>query len=427
MESLMQYVWQFRLWPVADMRTVDGERIEVLDPGTLNRDSGPDFFNAKVLIGGQLWSGNVEIHVRATDWMRHGHHNDHAYDSVVLHVVEVDDAPVFRPDGQKIPQMVMTCARDFSARYHHMVNNPARELPCGPELAAIPSLHLTDWITALGHERLFAKADRVLELAAAHQGNWAEAVYVTLARALGFGTNADAFEILAKTIPLKILLKHSDSLLSLEALLFGQAGLLGAESANDDFYVGRLKEEYGFLAVKYGLQPSANCNWKMARMRPANFPHRRIAALAMLIFRGFTAVSRILACESEEQVREVFGFDLTGYWARRYSFGPPSAQGVRALSYSSVSVLIINAVAPVVYAYGTYTGDSSRQSLAIDLLHSLKPERNSIVDIYVRAGIEPRDAFTTQALIQLRKQYCLQRKCLFCRIGHKLLSQKVKR
>lgn len=422
----MQYVWQFRLWPAADMRTVDGERIDVIDPGTLNKDSGPDFFNAKLVIGGQLWSGNVEMHVRASDWARHGHDKDRAYDSVVLHVVEIDDAPVHRPDGRRIPQMVMACARDFAARYHSMVNDPSRELPCGLEIADVPRLHLADWLTALGHERLQLKADRVAALAKACNGGWADAVYVTLARALGFGTNSEPFELLARTTPLKILLKHSDSLLSVEALLFGQAGLLPADAGGADFYVKRMAEEYAFLSVKYGLRPSAGCSWKMARMRPANFPHRRIAALAAMVHGGFTAAGRVLGCESEADARGIFDFELTGYWARRYAFGAPSAPGVRAFSAASASVLIINVVAPVMYAYGEYAGDFRRQERAVELLQSLKPERNGIVDIFSRAGVRADDAFATQALIQLRKEYCLGRKCLFCRVGHRLLSQKAK-
>ena len=426
MEALMQYVWQFRLWPAADMRTVDGERIDVLDPGTLNKDSGPDFFNAKIKIGSQMWSGNVEMHVRASDWARHGHDKDSAYDSVVLHVVEVDDAPVFRPDGRRIPQMVMVCARDFADRYHRMVNDPARDLACGLEIAGVPRLYIVDWLTALGHERLQHKADRVAALARAYNGSWADAVYVTLARALGFGTNSEPFEILARSIPLKVLLKHSDSLQSVEALLFGQAGLIPPGSGDDDLYVRRMADEYAFFSVKYGLRPPAGCSWKMARMRPANFPHRRIAALAAMVYRGFSAAGRVLACESEADALGIFDFDMAGYWARRYSFGSPSAPGVKAFSRASATVLIINVVSPVMYAFGEYTGDYRRQEAAVELLQRLKPERNGIVDIFARAGVEATDAFASQALIQLRKEYCLSRKCLFCRVGHRLLSQKAK-
>lgn len=422
----MQYVWQFRLWPTADMVTVDGERIEVLDPGVLNTDAGPDFFNAKVMIGGQLWIGNVEIHIRASDWMRHGHATDPAYDSVVLHVVERDDAPVYRSDGQKIPQMVMTCAADFSQRYHQMVNNPARELPCAPELGAVPGLCVSDWVTALGFERMQAKADRVLDMLERSNGSWANAIYVTAARALGFGVNAEPFELLALTTPLRDMLRHSDSSLALEAMLFGQAGMLGEGAAEDGDYPARLADEYRFMAAKYGLAPSPNIMWKMARMRPQNSPHRRIAALAAMVRGGFAMGSRLLAVESEADARALFDISLSGFWAQHYNFTAAGA-GARAFSQSSISVLIINVAVPVLYAYGTFVNDRRRQELAVDLLQSLKPERNSITDIFERAGLKIADAFASQAFIQLRKEYCLPRKCLYCRIGHKLLSAKAKR
>ncbi|MCD8386983.1 MAG: DUF2851 family protein [Bacteroidales bacterium] len=427
MEALMQYVWQYRLWPNSDMRTVDGRKIEVLDPGILNRDAGPDFFNAKVQIGGESWAGDIEIHVRASDWKRHGHDHDLAYDSVVLHVVERDDAEVRRSNGEVIPQMVMTCAPDFSQRYQEMVNNPVRELPCGNEIGALNPLYLTDTFTALAFERLYEKAERVLDMVSRHHGNWTEAIYVTLARALGFNINSEPFQLLALTTPLKHLLRHSDSLLSIEAMLFGQAGLLQGLENSPEHYLQRLCEEYRFMASKFKLTPSQNLMWKMARTRPQNSPHRRIATLAAFVAKSFPMASRILAVESEEEARKLFDMDLQGFWARHYNFSPTPSGAVKALSQSSITVLIINVVVPVLYAYAQATGDDKRQEKAVELLQSLKPENNGIVQIYQRAGIPVNDAFTSQALIQLRKEYCLPRKCLFCRIGHRLLSAKVKR
>lgn len=424
MEELMQYVWRYRLWPTRDMRTVDGERIEVLDPGNLNRDAGPDFFNAKLIIGGQMWIGNVEIHVRASDWHRHGHDHDRAYDTVVLHVVERDDTPVYRSDGCKIPQMVMTCARDFARRYQALVHNPALELPCSRELSTLPPLCLSDWIQALAFERLLAKSNRVLSLLQRYDGNWAEAMYVTLARALGFGTNAEPFELLAASTPLKCMLRNSDQPDAIEAMLFGQAGLL--DTAPEGEYADHLRTEYAFYATKYGLKQSPNIYWKMARMRPPNFPYRRIAALAVMISRNFDMSSRLLSVENETQARALFDVPLDGFWARHYTFSSAESMPARAFSQASVTVLLINVVVPVLYAYGVATGELERQEHAVELLQGLKPESNSVVAMYERAGLPVKSAFTSQALIQLRREYCEQRKCLFCRIGHKLLSARVK-
>lgn len=422
----MQYVWQFRLWPTHDMSTTDGRRIVVVDPGILNRDAGPDFFNAKVRIGDTMWSGNVEIHVRASDWHRHGHDGDAAYDSVVLHIVDVSDEEITLSDGRKIPQMVMRCTPDFSVKYREMVHNQFRELPCGNEIGTLSSLYINDWLTALAFERLYVKADRITNILKATGDNWMDVIYHTLARALGFSINSQPFELLARTTPLKDMLHHTDSLFSIEAMLFGQSGLL--DKASDDEYAERLSQEYRFLAAKYSLRKSDNMVWKMGRMRPQNFPHRRIAALAQMISRNFLFSNRILEITSEEDARKLFDVSLTGYWASHYSFGDSgNANSRNALSYASVTILLINVVVPVVFAYALSTGDMCRQEFAVDLLHSLKPESNFIIEMFGRAGIKPTDAFTTQALIQLRRDYCEPRKCLYCRIGHKLLSAKVKR
>lgn len=424
----MQYVWEQRLWPVRDMSTVDGRRIVVLDPGVLNHDSGPDFFNAKVIIDGQHWSGNVEIHVKASDWYAHHHDKDKAYDSVVLHVVDVDDASVYRSNGEKIPQMVMKCAPDFSKRYTDMVFNPLRELPCGGEISSLPSIYVTDWLTSLGFERLYTKSDRIMGLLERCNGDWAEVLYVTLARALGFSTNSEPFEMLALSTPLRHMLHYTDSLMSVEAILFGQAGLLTGLDNSPEPYVAALCREYRFLQAKYQLQPSKNIMWKMARMRPQNFPHRRIAALARMICSNALTSNAIIEAKNEDAARRIFNLRLDGFWADHFNFSGASPMvSATAMSNSSITVLLINVVVPMIFAYATSRGDDRRREFAVDLLHKLKPESNRIIETFCRAGLIAHDAFNSQALIQLKRQYCEGRKCLYCRVGHKLLSMKVKR
>ncbi len=428
MEKLMQYVWQHRLWMPSDMTTVDGQRVDVLDPGLLNNDSGPDFFNAKIRIGDRMWAGNVEIHVRASDWQRHGHHTDPAYDSVILHVVERDDARVHRLNGEEIPQIVMPCAANFSRSYHEMVNNPVAELPCASYINSLPQIYFTDWVTALGFERLYEKAARVSEYANRFGGDWGQAIYVVLARALGFSTNSDAFERLALLTPLRQLMRHRDSQITVEGALFGQAGFLDAlpEGLSDDgaHYIRRLKEEYVFMTGKYGLTRPQSLGWRMGRLRPQNFPHRRLATLAQMISEGFTIGYKLLHVSNEEEARALFDLHLSGFWSRRYNFTTESAPGTGALSKSSVTTLIINVVSPVLHAYGTATGHLELCDRAVDLLHSLPPEDNTLVRAFTGAGIDCPDAYTSQALIQLRRNYCHPRKCLYCRIGHRYLSEK---
>jgi hypothetical protein len=424
MEDLMQYVWRFRLWPDLTMTASDGRRVDIIDPGTLNTGSGPDFFNAKVRVDGQIWAGNVEIHVRASDWHRHNHDNDPAYDNVVLHVVQYDDCAISRRvDGAVIPQVTMRCAADFSDRYNAMVNNPLTELPCAAEIGSLPSIVLSDWITGLSFERLQRKSDDILSRLNLYHGDWNQAIYVTLARGLGFGTNADAMEQLARSLSLKTLLRHHDNLSTVEALLFGSAGLL-SDTPRDE-YEGMLRQEYAFYCAKFGITAHQTPQWR-SRLRPQNSPTRRIALLAQIIHGGFELAGQLLNVGSVADAAELFHIEMSSYWLTHYGFGHPSSAIPHALSASSVRLLLINVVAPLLYAYGESVDDASRRELAVDILQLLKPEENSVINIFASAGLQCRDAFTSQAYIQLRNEYCLPRKCLFCRVGHRLLSRKVK-
>lgn len=420
----MHYIWQHKLWLQSDMATVDGRRVQVIDPGLHNDDAGPDFFNAKLRIGDDMWCGNVEIHVRASDWFRHGHQNDMAYDSVVLHVVGKDDARVSRADGREIPQLVMPCAPDFSVRYDRMVNGSS-EPSCREELPAMSKLYITDWLSSLAYERLYQKVDRIRELYDRLGGNWTEVLYVTLARGLGFGVNSDAFERLALSTPLHCLMKHRDSYETVEGTLFGQAGFLDNPS-DRSYYVGRMQQEFSFMTGKFQLRRPVSLTWRMARMRPQNFPHRRIATLAALICRGFGIASDIFNVKTESDARQLFDIELAGYWSRRYNFVSESARSVRALSQDSITILIINVVVPMLYAYGVTFDDGGRMEAAVNLLHELKPEENRIVRSFADAGVACPDAFTSQAIIQLRRNYCEPRKCLYCRIGHRILASKAR-
>ena len=424
MEKLMQYVWQHRLWPAAHMTAVSGERIDIIDPGLLNTGSGPDFFNAKIRIGDRMWAGNVEIHVRASDWQRHGHSADSAYDSVILHVVGTDDTRINRPDGREIPQLVMPCDPSFRKHYDDLVCRYADGPSCAPYLPAFSSLHVADWLSALAFERLYRKSSLATALADRFEGDWTAAVYVLLARALGFGTNAEPFERLALSLPLRVLMKHGDSPLSVEAMLFGQSGFLD-EAPSSDPYCARLKEEYAFMSAKFGLQAPPSLGWKTGRIRPQNLPHRRIALLAAMISGGFRAGYGVLDVKDAASARALFDTAPSDYWRRRYCLGGSQDSRVpRTLSDASIASLIINVVVPVLSAYGNRYGQPELHERAIDILTALPPENNSVVRAFTDASVECRDAFSSQALIELRRSYCDPRKCLYCRFGHRILSRK---
>lgn len=425
MEKLMQYIWHHRLWLQQNMTTVDGRRIQVIDQGRLNTDSGPDFFNAKILIDGRVWAGDVEIHVKASDWHKHGHDGNPAYDSVILHVVDKDDTIIRRSNGEAIPQMRMPCEPMFHKSYSELVGRSDLELPCALKIAEIPHLHMSAWLDSLAYERLYDKSDRACGLLKRFNGDWESVAYVTIARALGFGINGDSFERLALSLPLMFIGKHSDSVFSIEALLFGQSGLLDASANNE--YADRLRREYSFLAHKFGLKPPQSLMWKMSRMRPGNFPHRRIATLAAMLSGGFRMLSRILNIDDVEQATSLFSPQLDGYWSSHYNFGAPTTLHLGAFSKSSIVGLTINAVAPLQMAYGITHGDDSLCEKAVNLLQSMPSEKNKIVELFTRAGIKSGNAFSSQALIQLRRQYCETHKCLYCRIGHRLLAAQARR
>ncbi len=418
----MQYVWKHRLWRSEDMVTNTGKKVRVVDPGLLNTDAGPDFFNAKIEIDGHMWVGNVEMHYRATDWKRHRHDSDKAYDSVILHVVAKDDAPVRRTNGELIPQLVLEVSPQFNADYASLVGATI-EVPCATKIKQVPHLTIVEWVEGLAFERLHGKVERIHQLLDSFNGSWEDVCYVTLARNFGFGINNDAFERLARRTPLRLLGKHSDSVLQIEALLFGQAGMLDAQKPGMDSYYNQLCTEYAFLSNKFQLTPMEKESWKLFRIRPQNFPYRRIAMLAQFIEGGFRMMNRILEAEGEKEMRALFEVELSGYWIKHYTFGKPNERATATLSRSSIDIILINTVAPLLYAYGELTGNYEMTDKAIKLLEDLRAESNSIVSHFVAYGIDCPDALTSQALVQLKREYCDARKCIYCKIGHHLLSK----
>ena len=424
----MHYVWQHRLFPSSNLQTVDGRRITVINPGRHNTDAGPDFFNATVKIDDHTWVGNIEIHVKASDWYRHKHDTDAAYDSVILHVVDIDDTTVKRPDGQVIPQLRLPCSSMLNSDFHALADSAPHSLPCAQRLSEIKPIHITDWITSLGYERLLAKADRLTGLLKHLNGDWETTAFAAISRALGFGVNNEPFEMLARAIEPVIMRKCAHSLLSAEALLLGQAGFLESFRPGDGSYGSKLREEYLFLRNKFELSGPLRLNWKMSRMRPGNTPQRRLATLAHIVVRGEgSLMSKFIDAETVETLRGIFTESLTGFWANHYTLTGAQTQPTPGMSVAAADILIINAVVPLLHAYGTLTGQLHFHDRAIRILELLKPEANHITKLFDACGIKCNDAFSSQALIHLRREYCERQKCLYCRIGHRLLSTRALR
>lgn len=431
MEQLLHYVWKHKLFPLKELRTTDGRTVEVIDPGLHNRDAGPDFFNAKVRIGGTLWVGNVEIHGRSADWKAHGHDRDRAYDSVVLHVAETVDCDVTDSQGRTVPQLRLGVPADVAECYRELLTADVYP-PCHRIVPELDRIVLHSWMAALQTERLEQKTAAIERRAALAGGSWEDACFVTLARSYGFGINGDTFEQWAMSLPPGAAGKHRDDLFQIEALFMGQAGLLedGAvperhrEEAARDGYLARLQGEYRFLARKFGLTPMDCRQWRFLRLRPQNFPHIRIAQLAVLYHERRTGLGALTECSTVEQLEEMMATHVTPYWETHYTFGASHRRSAKCLSRPSLELLMINTAIPMLFAYGRHTMSEALCERAFSFLESLGAEDNRIIKLWRECGMEVRSAGDSQALIQLKKEYCDRKDCLRCRIGYEYLRKK---
>ena len=421
MEKLLQHIWQHRLIPPSELRTTDNRILQIINPGLLNTDAGPDFFNATVKIDDQTWAGNIEIHIKASDWYAHNHHSDPAYQTIILHVVLISDTHIKRPDGTTIPQFQLTLSPDLHEAYEKLTNQSPYDLPCENTLHTVPQIYISDWINALAYQRVQQKADAINLIRTQLQGNWEESAYITLFRTLGASKNSDPLERLARRTPLSILRHQADDLFATEAILMGQAGLI-PEKCEPGTYPYELMREYRHYAAKHALKPLPASSWQMGRMRPHNFPHRRIALMASIINRNPNIFRTLLNITTEEHLRELMQAPLSDYWQKHYTFNPDSTEiKTAAVGATTRHLVMINAIVPLRYAYFNHLGNTESADNAIQALHAIPSEENRIVDIFKNAGLKSNTAFTSQALIQLRRNYCEPRKCIYCRLGHRHL------
>ena len=422
METLLHYVWKHKLYVNKELLTEEGISFEVIDPGVHNSDAGPDFFNAKVRMEDKTWVGNVEIHTISSEWYKHQHEKDKAYNSVILHVAEtIDVVEVYDTTGRAIPQWKIKIPEQIRLSYSFLLNNDI-SIPCISKISEIPEVYLNDWKNALLVERLEHRTNTLLRLLQERKNDWNEVFYITLARNFGFGINNDAFERLAKSLPLKIILKHQNSTTQTEALFLGQAGLLEDEYPEDTYFM-ELQKEYAFLRKKYKINPLDSHIFKSLRIRPNNFPQIKIVQLAGIIRKEQGLFSNVLTFSELESLYSLFISETAEYWLTHYRFGKTSAERMKNLGLSAIRLLIINTVVPVFFAYGKNKNIETYPERAIRFLESLKPENNSVITLFSRSGIQIQNACDSQALIQLKRAYCEQKKCIYCRIGHQLLAK----
>ena len=421
-EDFLHYLWRMRLFDASHLQTTDGQTLEVLHPGAPNLHGGPDFLDARLRLDGTLWAGNVELHLRSSDWRRHRHQEDPAYGNVILHVVLEEDEPAFLPGGQPLPCLELK--RRIPPRLQHTylrLLNAAHWVPCQPFLPDIPQSMVRLWLDRCLVERLERKAEPIVQTLETTRGHWEETFYRFLARNFGLRTNAQPFEMLARSLPLTVLGRHHDSLFQLEALLFGQAGLL--QGPFREAYPERLRTEYRFLQEKYELTPLDAGLWRFLRMRPANFPTLRIAQFARLLHRSVHLFRRVLEAPDVPSLERLFEVRLDGYWAEHYRFDKPAPVRSRKLGRAAVHLLLINTVAPFLFLYGRRQGAETQCEQAFRILEALPAENNRILRGWKNLGITAENAYLSQALIQLKENYCDERRCVHCAIGDRILRK----
>jgi hypothetical protein len=419
-EDFLHYLWQYQLLSPS-LSSTDGEKIEILFPGYHNHNAGPDFLEAKIRIGEVIWAGNVELHIQTSDWFRHKHQNDDNYDTIILHVAYKVDQKLFRKNGEAIPQLELKGKfnENSFAKYQYFLQNK-NWIACEKMIHEAPRLIVNSWIDRLIVERMEKRSQEIGERLQKTKNNWEQAFYETIARNFGFHTNAHAFESLARSLPLHIIAKQKNNLFQIEALLYGQAGLL-QEDFTDEYPV-LLQNEYEFLKRKFKLLPLSKNTWKFARMRPGNFPGIRIAQFAHLLYRSSKLFSKILEQKNLKDVQELFKVEVSAYWQTHYSFDKISPHRKKSLSSQGINLILINTIIPFLYYYGKNRNNEEMLNRALKFLEQIPGEKNAITNQWKKLDLTVNSALHTQALLHLKNEYCKRKQCLKCGIGVHLLK-----
>ena len=426
MELMLHYVWKHKIFPLHKLTTTDGKRVEVINPGTHNTNAGPDFINALIKIDDITWSGNIELHLKSSDWNKHHHDTNPDYNSVILHVTTENDCDIVCCNGNRPPHLILDIPDYVMQNYEQLKDND-KIPPCSNILNDIPLITTHSWLSALFIERLEEKTHQINERRDLSDKNWEDAFFVTIARNFGFGINGNAFEKWAYSIPMNALAKHRDNLFQIEAIFFGQAGLLNnkindSKQKQDDEYFVRLQSEYNYLKQKFSLTPIDPIIWRFLRLRPQNFPHIRIAQLAMMYHEGKLNMSRVIEACDLSSLYSLIDTKVSDYWRTHYTFcSSESENNHKKLSISSKNLLVINSFIPIMFAYGEYKSDEELKEKAIKLMNEIPAENNHFIRDWKNAGIICSSAADSQALLQLTNKYCSKHDCLRCRFGYEYI------
>ncbi|MEP2024383.1 MAG: DUF2851 family protein [Reichenbachiella sp.] len=421
-ESFLHFIWQFQKFNATLLTTSDGLPIQVYSIGNYNTDAGPDFLNAKLLIGDITWYGHIEIHLKSSDWNRHKHQHDEAYNNVVLHVVWEHDEEVQMANGQILPVLELQnrIKPELLKKCNQLIKSPDK-IPCATQFDQVKNIDKWSMLEQVGVMRLKQKSEYIHHLLEKNNGNWEETTYQLLAKNFGFKANEEPFLKLAQSLNHKILIKHAEKLEQVEALIFGMAGFL--PGANEDYGL-ELGKEFDYLSKKYRLDNLVlmKAEWKFLRLRPGNFPTVRLAQFASFLSKNVKCFDQFIHFADQKELRMMFEFEVSSYWLKHYDFGKEGNRSTKTIGKSSIDLIMINSVAPLLAAYAQYTDEGGYMDKAVGLLQSLSPEKNHITKTWQELGMKSKDAFDTQALIGLRNDFCLKKKCLSCKIGVSLIN-----
>lgn len=423
-EDLLHFIWKHRLFSQHNLECISGKKLQILKPGSHNTHAGPDFESAHLSIDNIDWFGNTEIHIRSSDWDRHKHQEDKAYNNVVLHVVFEHDVDIRREDGTAPETLVLKPYVNESVfpKYKEMMEN-IHWIPCEKLLPEVDSFYIQHWLSGVLIERLMKKSDEVHELLVLHQGDWEEVCYIIAARSFGFKTNSDAFERLAKSLPYKLIAKNAEHKTNIEALLFGQSGLL--HTIKEGEYPLLLKREYGYMQKAYALKRMEAFEWKFLRMRPAGFPSMRIAQFSAFCFSSNHLFSKIIELENVALYKEwLSDLPVHDFWKSHYHFANETATAHgNQLGNQAINSILLNTIVVILFSYGQYIGNESYIQRAITLLESLPSDENSVIGRYRSLGIKSTTAAQSQALLHLKRMYCDKKQCLNCEIGLQIIKK----
>lgn len=421
MESLLHFIWQNRLFYPADIFTTTGSPVEIINPGLLNTNAGPDFLCAIVNINGTQWAGNVEIHVDGDDWYRHNHHSDSTYSNVILHVVQhPSKSPATDANGRQIPEIILQYPQEITSRFSSLSSSRS-SIRCREIIPGLSQLDRVSWLDRLLVERMQQRTERVLSINAECNGDWEQTLFVMLARAIGEGVNGDSLQDVARRSPLKIMQKLS-SVEQIEALLFGRAGLL--DIVSDDVYVCRLQREYNLLRTRFNLpSPQTRVTLKRLRLRPRSFPTVRIAQLAAVLFASHGNLSASFGTLNIKSLHQALNVQASDYWCWHYDFSKRESHiDPKPLGTKTRTHILVNGIIPWLYTRAHIAGNTREKENILKMLEFMKPEKNHLITEWTDCGIKPANEAEATALIHLSKYYCTPKRCLLCRFGQKLLS-----